>query len=287
MTAARGEMALRSSRASRDLPMPATPVSVTIAGVRVAMTSTNASRSAPSSAARPTSELRAPPRRTGLRATSRQAATRSDLPFRRIGSTRSRRALPRSSRSVIGPMRISPGPAADSRRWATLTGSPSVNGSPSGVVLTAISPVFTPVWVTSRTSHDAARSPLRSSSAVRISSAARAARTTSSSCRTGTPNTAMTASPMNFSTVPPWRSMTPRISAKYRVITSWRASGSRRSPSAVKPLTSANTTVTVLRACRSPTAGVASDDPQAKQNLAPSMAASPHLGHAAMDASFA
>ena len=97
----------------------------------------------------------------------------------------------------------------------------------------------------------------------------------------------MTASPMNFSTVPPWRSMTPRISAKYRVITSWRASGSRRSPSAVKPLTSANTTVTVLRAWRSPTAGPASDDPQAKQNLAPSTAASPHLGHAAMGASLA
>ena len=36
----------------------------------------------------------------------------------------------------------------------------------------------------------------------------------SSSCTTGTPNTAMTASPMNFSTVPPWRSIASRIASK-------------------------------------------------------------------------
>ena len=37
-------------------------------------------------------------------------------------------------------------------------------------------------------------------------SAARTARSASSSCATGTPNTAITASPMNFSTVPPYAS---------------------------------------------------------------------------------
>ena len=36
-----------------------------------------------------------------------------------------------------------------------------------------------------------------------MTSAARTARSGSSSCATGTPNTAITASPMNFSTVPP------------------------------------------------------------------------------------
>ena len=46
----------------------------------------------------------------------------------------------------------------------------------------------------------------RAASAVRISAAARTARRASSSWRTGTPKTATTASPMNFSTVPPWRS---------------------------------------------------------------------------------
>ena len=39
-------------------------------------------------------------------------------------------------------------------------------------------------------------------------------RRASSSWIAGTPNTAITASPMNFSTVPPWRSSAARISAK-------------------------------------------------------------------------
>jgi hypothetical protein len=57
----------------------------------------------------------------------------------------------------------------------------------------------------------------------------------------------MTASPMNFSTVPPWRSSAARASAKYRDITSRRDSGSSCSPREVDPMPSANTTVTVLR----------------------------------------
>ena len=44
-------------------------------------------------------------------------------------------------------------------------------------------------------------------SAARRSKAARRARRASSSCTSGTPNTAMTASPMNFSTAPPCRSI--------------------------------------------------------------------------------
>ena len=44
----------------------------------------------------------------------------------------------------------------------------------------------------------------------RIASAARTARSGSSSCATGAPKTAITASPMNFSTVPPKRSSSPR-----------------------------------------------------------------------------
>jgi hypothetical protein len=40
----------------------------------------------------------------------------------------------------------------------------------------------------------------------RSSAAARTARRASSSCTVGTPKTAITASPMNFSTVPPCRS---------------------------------------------------------------------------------
>ena len=46
------------------------------------------------------------------------------------------------------------------------------------------------------------------------STAARHARSASSSCTTGTPNTAITASPMNFSTEPPCDSTIPFIRSK-------------------------------------------------------------------------
>jgi hypothetical protein len=53
-----------------------------------------------------------------------------------------------------------------------------------------------------------------SGKASRISIAARQARSASSSCATGTPNTAITASPMNFSTEPPCDSTIPFIRSK-------------------------------------------------------------------------
>jgi len=54
------------------------------------------------------------------------------------------------------------------------------------------------------------------------------------------PNTAIAASPMNFSTVPPWRSRIVRSSAWYLRINSRRSSGSVRSPSEVEPRRSQN-----------------------------------------------
>ena len=51
----------------------------------------------------------------------------------------------------------------------------------------------------------------------------------------GSPKTAMTASPMNFSITPPWRSSSARIASKYRVITSRNASESRASPRPSSP----------------------------------------------------
>ena len=67
-------------------------------------------------------------------------------------------------------------------------------------------------WSRSRSSFNVART-------VRISTAARTALSASSSWTWGTPKTAMTASPMNFSTVPPWRSIAARIAAKNRSMT--------------------------------------------------------------------
>jgi hypothetical protein len=92
--------------------------------------------------------------------------------------------------------------------------SPSVSGWPSKLSPTTTSPVLMPVWVRRCTSQRRASSSLSGSSAARISSAARAARAASSSCTTGTPNTTMKPSPMNFSTVPPWRATTSRMAAK-------------------------------------------------------------------------
>src|SRR5512141_1296682 len=99
----------------------------------------------------------------------------------------------------------------------------------------------------------------------------------------GMPKTAITASPMNFSTVPPWRSIASVIAAKYRDITRRTASGSSRSPSAVDPVTSQKITVTVF--LTSP-AAVGADSgsglPQALQNLAPPGFSAPQFGQAAM-----
>ena len=47
-----------------------------------------------------------------------------------------------------------------------------------------------------------------------MSIAARTARSASSSRTVGMPNTAITASPMNFSTVPPWRTSASLIAWK-------------------------------------------------------------------------
>ena len=96
-------------------------------------------------------------------------------------------------------MRVSPFGAACSSRAATLTASPVTSVSPSPPTTT--SPVLTPMRASSPCSAIAAR----------ISAAARTARSASSSCETGMPKTAMTASPTNFSTEPPCRS---RIDAK-------------------------------------------------------------------------
>ena len=117
-----------------------------------------------------------------------------------------------------------------------------------------------------------------SGSASRISTAARHARSASSSCATGTPNTAITASPMNFSTVPPCDSTIPRIRSKYRASSARNASGSVDSPSAVDPVTSQNSTVTVFRCSwLSPASGAV----QNPQNWNPSGFSLPQAGQAA------
>src|SRR4051794_20042371 len=110
-----------------------------------------------------------------------------------------------------------------------------------------------------------------------MSVAARTARSASSSCTRGRPNTAMIASPMYFSITPPCRWRMSRISAKYRCITSRSDSGSMLSPRAVESFRSQKTTVTVLR-----TSGVGADGasgvPQKPHSLNRSGFSSPQSG---------
>ena len=100
----------------------------------------------------------------------------------------------RTRRSVAAPIRISPAAAACSSRAATLTASPVASVSPrAGDDLAGVD----------ADAHLRARAPRPPS---RISTAARTARSASSSWTCGIPKTAIAASPTNFSTVPPWRS---------------------------------------------------------------------------------
>src|SRR5438093_1101360 len=86
----------------------------------------------------------------------------------------------------------------------------------------------------------------------RIATAARTARSASSSCAAGAPKSAITASPMNFSTVPPKRSSSYRSRSWYGRSIASTSSGSSCSARAVKPTRSAKRTVTTFRSRRAP-----------------------------------
>src|SRR6266542_1017630 len=216
---------------------------------------------------RGTSARRARPGAPGRTSTSRIATTGSALPLSGIGGIGMACTASRTSASVAGPSRTSPAAAACSRRAARLTGSPSTRASPTAGSPATTSPVLTPVRTWSITPQLRDRSWLTSTSPARSSAAARTARRASSSWTTGTPKTAITASPMNFWTVPPCRSSTARMASNQRAITRLSDSGSRRSPRLVDPATSLKTTVTVLRVSR-PVSRVPSAVPQFRQNRA-------------------
>ena len=102
-------------------------------------------------------------------------------------------------------MRISPGAATDCRRDATFTMSPSgpLARSPARSPVTT-TPLLTPLCIANDRPVRASKSGRISSTAAWRSSAARTARSASSSWTTGSPNTASTASPINLSMRPPY-----------------------------------------------------------------------------------
>ena len=170
-------------------------------------------------------------RRARARAsTASQTGTGSALPFASTGSALAVLDRVLASRGTSSRRRgcRSTG-AADCRRAAVLTTSPATIPSPASgraPSATSASPVLT---ADPHLELEPGRS--FSSDASRIASAARTARSGSSSCATGAPKSAMTASPMNFSTVPPKRSSSARSARVVRA----RASRARPRGRAARP----------------------------------------------------
>ncbi len=145
---------------------------------------------------------------------SRCATTAMALPLRSSGGIGSDSTAPRTSRRVGSPRKISFSPAACSRRAAVLSVSPVRTCWSFTAVRTTTSPVWTPMRIMRVTPYAPSSWPLRRVSASRISTAARTARSASSSWSSGMPKAATTASPMNFWIDAPWRSRTRVIVVK-------------------------------------------------------------------------
>ena len=165
------------------------------------------------------------------------------------------------------------------------TASPATIPSPRARRFTATSPVTTPARAARPGSPDSAPS---SATAATRSSAARTARSASPSVATGVPQTAITASPMNFSTTPPYRPITVRATLKYSDSNSRTASGSRASDNGVNPTTSQNSTEHIRRSAadcgtageKVAAAGAASNRvaPHRRQKRLPGVSGSPQVG---------
>ena len=183
------------------------------------------------------------------------------------------------ARRVASSRNTVPGRAAPWMRAAVLTMSPATMPWPTAPIVTAVSPVAIPALAAS----SSPASPPRSRTAATSSRAARTERSASSSCAAGEPQTATTASPMNFSMVPPWRSTIARAVSKYRDSSSRTSSGSRPSAWVVKPTRSVNSTDTIRRSAAGSScgAGASIGEPQAPQNRSSGSFAVPHAGHRA------
>ena len=207
-----------NSETSRLFPTPACPNTVTSWGERSRATRAAASRSKASSSSRPITraEESARARLRGLASSALQTWTGSALPFARSSRWSPYEISLCVARIVRSPTSTSPGTASCSNRAATLTASPVTMSSPRAIASrpATTSPVLTPIR---RPTSLSCRAPTRSANdgkASRIASAARTARSASSSCACGTPKTARIASPMNFSVTPPCRSTSPLTSPK-------------------------------------------------------------------------
>jgi len=219
---------------------------------------------------------------------ARHSSCGSAFPFSWCDPASAKPTAPPASRCVAASTRTCPDAATDWTRAAVFTASPATIPSWDAPKLTATSPVTTPTRAARPGT--AASAPSAATAATR-SSAARTARSASPSVAAGVPHTAITASPMNFSTTPPYRPITVRATAKYWVSSSRTASGSRDSDNGVKPTTSQNSTEHTRRsatgsgpfgtvaATAGTTGGCATGEPQARQKRFPGVSGSPHDRH--------
>ena len=198
-------MYFSNSHASRDLPIPAMPVTETSCALLLVRDAWKRSLTRRSSRSRPTNGASSP----ATCATPRDAGDHAQRPPER---DRLRLALELVLAGVLvhdrclasraaspRPRTPCPGSAADWTREAVLTRSPATMPWPSAPIVTAASPVRTPARAWSceppRRRARARRRPGRARPGPRAPRRPRRA--------TGVPQTAITASPMNFSTVPP------------------------------------------------------------------------------------
>ena len=201
----------RNSQPSLLLPMPAAPITLTRRtrfSRPVAWKSSFRSRissSRPTKGASSASERPRPPRSATTRM-ARQAASGADFPFMSRSPADSNAIAALEARMVGSSTRTDPGSATDWSLDAVLTRSPATMPWFVAPSVTAASPVRMPAraWIPGP----------RPRTASTRSRAARTLRSASSSCAVGAPHTAMTASPMNFSTVPPYRVMTSAARSK-------------------------------------------------------------------------
>jgi len=267
-------MYFSNSQPSRDLPTPAGPDTSTMRGTRRSAAAWNSSLSVRSSASRPVSGASspstrcAPPTADSARV-ARHSRCGSALPLSRCDPASAKAIALAARRCVASSVRTCPGSAVACTRAAVFTASPATMPSPTAPSVTATSPVTTPARAASPVA--SASAPSCPTVATR-SSAARTGRSASPSVAAGVPQTAITASPMNFSTTPPYRPMTVRAAAKYRDSSSRTASGSRASDIGVKPTTSQHSTEQTRRSATGAVtgtvtgladAGSASANPQA------------------------
>ena len=276
-----------SSLISRVLPTPASPVTTAVAGSPPSMTSSMRPISTPRSASRPMNGASSPrPGRAELcarRRTSSYADTGSRFPLSRIGCSARHDAMFMVASAVSRPAQTAPEPATSDNRAAVFTVSPTTVYSRAAWTPATTSPVFSP------TRSPSGAPPPRSSSSTRrtarcIDSAARTARSASSSCATGAPKTAMMPSPVSLSTCPPTSVTASESAVSTRPVTTLTRSGSSSSAHAVKSVRSPNSTVTTRRSVpgsRTRSASIRSSDvPQLKQNRAPGIAGVPQAGQA-------